>query len=197
MLEYLNLCLLCVLFALILYLYARVKRYFPLLKMAEELIDNLGYESPQSDTKCQKLLKCILTGNSKLYLGKAYTEDQIAKLSEEEVEKLFNNYEAKPSGQVVRSLGCSIINMYSMGACAVLEISNQDALSEDLENDPFLNSALQRFTCELYYRFGSYLAPLSVGIITSRHYLSEHNKNGERTSGMGDNKNREDERTAA
>ena len=70
-----------------------------------------------------------------------------------------------------------------MGACAVLGISNQDALSEDLENDPLLNSALQRFTCELYYRFGSFLAPLSVGIITSRHYLYEHNKNGEQTSG--------------
>ena len=62
--------------------------------------------------------------------------------------------------------------MYSMGACAALGITNQDALSEDLKNDPFLNSALQRFTCELYYRFGSFLAPLSVGIITIRHYLS-------------------------
>ena len=70
-----------------------------------------------------------------------------------------------------------------MGACAVQGISDQGALSEDLENDPFLKSALQRATCELYYRFGSFLAPLSIGIITSRHYLSEHNKNGERTSG--------------
>ena len=94
------------------------------------------------------------------------------------MDKLFNNYEAQLSGQMVKSLGRSIINMYSMGACAALGISNQDVLIEDLENDPFLNSALQRFTCELYYRFGSFLAPLSVGIITSRHYLSEHNKNG-------------------
>ena len=62
-----------------------------------------------------------------------------------------------------------------MGACAALGISNQDALSENLENNPFLNSALQRFTCELYYRFG-------VEIITSRHCVSKHNKNGERTS---------------
>ena len=91
---------------------------------------------------------------------------------------------------MVKSLGCSIINIYLMGACAVLGISDQDALSEDLENDPFLNSALQRFTCELYYRFGSFFAPLSIGLITSRHYLSEHNKNGERTSGTsGDNEN--------
>ena len=87
---------------------------------------------------------------------------------------------------MVKSLGHSIIKMYSMGACAVLGINNQEVLSEDLENDPFLNSALQRATCELYYRFGSFLAPLSIGIITSRHYLSEHNKNREQTSEMGE-----------
>ena len=123
--------------------------------MVEEI-----FSGPESDTKHQKLLECILTGNSKLYLGKVYTEEQLAKLNKEEVEKLLNNYEAKLSGQIVKSLGKSIINMYSMRACAVLGISNQEALSEDLENDPFLNSALQRFTCELYYRFGSFLAPL-------------------------------------
>ena len=196
MLEYLNFCLLCTIFASILYLYIRIKKYFPILKMAEELIGNLGYGTPQSNTKRQKLLECVLTGNSKLYLGKVYTEEQLAKLNEEEVEKLFNNYEAKLSGQMVKSLGCSIVNMYSMGACAALGITNQDALSEDLENDPFLNSALQRFTCELFYRFGSFLALLSVGIITSRHYLSERNKNGEQTNGTGDNKNGGDEKTA-
>ena len=54
--------------------------------MAKELISNLGYEITQSDTKHQKLLECILTGNSKLYLGKVYTEEQLTKLNEEEVE---------------------------------------------------------------------------------------------------------------
>ena len=104
------------------------------------------------------------------------------------MEKLFINYKAKLSGQMVKSLGKSIINMSSMGAFSALGIRNQEALSKDLENDPFLNSALQIFTCELYYRFGLFLAPLSVGIITSKHYLSEHTKNGERTSGTGDKK---------
>ena len=101
---------------------------------------------------------------------------------------------------MVKSLGRLIINMYSIGACSALGITNQDALNEDLENDPFLNFALQRFTCQVYYRFGSFLTPLSVGIITSRHYLlSERNKNGEQTSGtsgMGDNKSGGDEKTA-
>ena len=178
-----------------------MKRYLPQFKMAEDIFSGYGaamqpraiwaHGVTQSDTKHQKLLECILNRNSKLYLGKVYTEKQLQKLSEEEVEKLFNNHGAKLSGQMVKSLEKSIINMYSMGACAALGITNQDALSEDLENDPFLNSALQRFTCKLYYRFGSFLASLSIGIITSRHYFSEHNKNGEqeRTNGtiaMGD-----------
>ena len=105
------------------------------------------------------------------------------------MDKLFSNYEAKLSGQMVKSLGKSIIKMYSMAACAILGMTNQDVLSKDLESDPFLNSILQRFTCELYYRFSSFLAPLSIGIITSRHYLSEHrikngnNKSDEQTAG--------------
>ena len=85
---------------------------------------------PHSQTqRDKKLLECILIGNSKLYVGKVYTKEQVNKLINEEVDKLFNNYEAKLSGQMVKSLGKSIINMYSMGACAALGISNQDALS--------------------------------------------------------------------
>ena len=97
-----------------------------------------------------------------------------------------------------------------MGACSAVGIRNQEALREDLENDPFLNSALQRFTCELYYRFGWFLAPLSVGIIMSRHYLLSEckgpigpaptaHKNGKQTSetsAAGDNKNGGDKKTA-
>ena len=62
-----------------------MKRYLPLFKMAEEI-----FSSSQSDTKRQKLFECVLTGNNKLYLGKVYTEEQLAKLSEEEVEKRNN-----------------------------------------------------------------------------------------------------------
>ena len=189
MLEYLNFSLLCAIFALLLYLYFRVKRYLTILKMVDEInLVNLGYELSdlRNNSKRQKLLGCVLTGNSKLYLGKVYTKEQIEKLSEEEVENLFNNYEAKLSGQMVNSLGSSIINMYSAGACSVLGISDKNALIKDLENDPFLNSALQKFTFELYCRFGSFLAPLSVGLITSKRYLCECNINGERTSGNGE-----------
>ena len=52
----------------------------------------------------------------------------------------------------------------------MLGIGNQQDLSDDLECDPFLNTALQRLTFDLYYRFGALLAPASVTIITGKHY---------------------------
>ena len=135
--------------------------------MAEELIGNLGY-GPRNQTQSVKSSSNAFSLEIASCIWARFTQKNMpAKLSEEEVEKLFNNYEAKLSGQMVKSLGKSIINMYSMGACSALGITNQEALSKDLEDDPFLNSALQRFTCELYKRFGSFLAPLSIGIITS------------------------------
>ena len=71
MTEYLNFFLLCILLALILYLHVRVKRYLTLLKMAEEIFSS--YDAP----KRQKLLECVLTRNSKLYLGKVFMEEKI------------------------------------------------------------------------------------------------------------------------
>ena len=65
---------------------------------------------------------------------------------------------------MTKSLGKSIINLYLNVASSVLGVGNQQELSPDLESDLFLNTALQRFTCDLYYHFGALLAPISVGI---------------------------------
>ena len=62
------------------YLYIHMKRYINLLKMAEDNFIFSGYDPLQSDAKRQKLLECILIGNSKLYLGKVHIEDQIKNL---------------------------------------------------------------------------------------------------------------------
>ena len=105
-----------------------------------------------------------------MYLGKEYTEEQINKMDYNDVNKLLNRYESVLSAQMTKLLGKSIINLYSSIACSVLGVGNQQELSTDLECDPFLNTTMQRFTCHLYYRFGALLAPVSVGIITGKHY---------------------------
>ena len=73
----------------------------------------MSRDPPESDVNRQKFIKCIVTGNSKQYLQKGYTEEQVKKLSSEEVNKLFNIYETKLLGQMVKSLGESIIQVFN------------------------------------------------------------------------------------
>ena len=120
--------------------------------------------------KRRRLVACVLSGNSKMYLGKEYTEQPIYEMDCDNVNTLLNRYKSILSAQMTKSLGKSVINVYSNVACSVLGVGNQQELSTDLESDPFLKTALQRFTCDLYYRFGALLAPVSVGIITGKHY---------------------------
>ena len=120
--------------------------------------------------KRERLVACVISGNSKMYLGKEYTEQQINQMDSTNVNTLLNRYESVLSAQMTKSLGKSVINLYSNLACSVLGVGNQQELSTDLECDPFLNTAMQRFTCDLYCQFGALLAPISVGIITGKHY---------------------------
>ena len=120
--------------------------------------------------KRERQVACVLSGNSKQYLGKEYTEQQINEMDCNSVNTVINRYKSFLSAQMTKSLGKSIINLYSKIACIVLGVGNQQDLSDDVECDPFLNTAMQRFTCDLYYRFGALLASVSVGIITGKHY---------------------------
>ena len=120
--------------------------------------------------KREKLVACVLSGNSKMYLGKEYAEQQINEMDCNDVNTLLNRYESVLSAQMTKSLGKSVINIYSNIACSVLGVGNQQDLSDDLECDPFLNTAMQRLMCDLYYRFGALLAPASIAIITGKHY---------------------------
>ena len=105
-----------------------------------------------------------------MYLGKEYTEQQINEMDCTNVNTLLNRYVSVLSAQMTKSLGKSVINLYSNIACSVLGVGNQQELSTDLESNPFLNTAMQRFTCNLYYCFGALLALVSIGIITGKHY---------------------------
>ena len=77
----------------------------------------------------------VLSGNSKMYLGKVYTEQQINQMDCNDINTLLNRYESVLSSQMAKSLGKSVINLYSNLACSVLGVGNQQELSTDLECD--------------------------------------------------------------
>ena len=179
MIEYINLLLLLTMFGSTCYVYYRLKKIFYLISivMDSEILDqltNLGRDvdsefpkpkrgrKKKADTKIneledndikakrERLVDCVLSGNSKMYLGKEYTEKQINRMDCNDV-NTYNRYESVLSSQMTKSLGKSVINLYSNIACSVLGVGNQQELSTNLECDPFLNTAMQRFTCDLYY----------------------------------------------
>ena len=63
-----------------------------------------------------------------MYLGKEYTEEQINKMDCNDVNTFLKRYESVLSTQMTKSLGKSIINLYSNLACSVLGAGNQQEL---------------------------------------------------------------------
>ena len=91
-------------------------------------------EVEESDVrdKRERLIACVLSGNLKTYLGKEYTEQQINEMDCNNINTVLNRYESVLSAQMTKSLGKSVINLYSNIACSVLGIGNQQDLSNDL-----------------------------------------------------------------
>ena len=91
-------------------------------KKADTKINEL--EDNDIKDKRERLVACVLPGNSKMYLGKECTEQQINEMDYNSNNTLLNRYESVLSAQMTTSLGKSIINLYSNVPCSVLGIGN-------------------------------------------------------------------------
>ena len=131
MIEYVNLLLLLTMFGLTCYVYYRLKKIFYLISivMDSEILDqltNLGRDvdsefpkpkrcrKKKADPKIneledndvrdkrERLVACVLSGNSKMCLGKEYTEEQINEMDCTNVNTLLNRYESVLSAQMTK-----------------------------------------------------------------------------------------------
>ena len=64
------------------------------------------------------------------------------------------------------TLGSAALQLYAGVVSLFLPIpaENQPGLIADLEGDPFVWHALSSATCELYHRYGMFLAPLTTAL---------------------------------
>ena len=151
MIEYINLLLLLTMFGSTCYVYYRLKKFFYLIIiiMDSEILDQLTILKKNVDSevikpkrgrkkkavtkineledndirdKIERLVACVLSGNSKQYFGNEYTEQQINEMDCANVNTLLNRYESVLSAQMTKSFGNSIINIYSNVACSVLGV---------------------------------------------------------------------------
>lgn len=150
--------------------YLKIKN--KLYKMnAEELLQDIesDVEDDKQETKCERLSAIVAGGGSKQYLGKDLQLSDIDTMTSEQINKLYCRYEARLGASMTKTLGNSFINLYVMGVSKYFNVINPPKLIQDLEEDPFINHALTSSCCELYYRYGMYLAPFTAMLTTARH----------------------------
>ena len=124
-------------------------------------------------------------GQAREYLGKQVTVTEVEEMQEEEIAKLYCRYEARLGATMTKTLGASALQMYAFAAGTILPIppENQPKLVQDLESDPFVGHALTSACCELYHRYGMYLAPVTALLTTARHCRFEAQQNVEQSNG--------------
>ncbi len=176
------------------WIYFKIKFILCKIKMnCEELIEQLSGDQVYTDNDdkgevsnehLKQRLSAIISGGKAIqYLGKDVTISQLEELPNEQILKLYNRYESRLGASMTKTLGNTILNMYAILAGKVLPIpeENHTKLVADLEADPFVEHALTSTCCELYFRFGAFLAPITAMITTIKYCqfknINDINKN--------------------
>ena len=158
--------------------YFKFKNKIHQIKMnVEELLQDTDLENTNEntkdkdtqETKRERLSAIVAGGGSKQYLGRDVQLSDIDTMTSEQINKLYCRYEARLGASMTKTLGNSFINLYVMGVSKYFNVVDPPKLIQDLEEDPFINHALTSTCCELYYRYGMYLAPFTALLTTARH----------------------------
>ena len=164
--------------------YFQAKKYLTKYIMADidKLIDQVEdlqvADSPDNKMK-ERLIQVVAGGKSKDFLGKMYSTEDIEKLDEKDLAKLYARYEAVLGGQITASLKEHMLTAYTRAIQALcptvsqgrLAINNPDRMVKSLSDGLFIDLALTSLTCKMYHDFGHLLAPLEAVLLTSNHVV--------------------------
>ena len=123
-----------------------------------------------------KLAIIAAGGQARKYLGKSLSVEEIDKMDDDEVRKIYTRYEARLGVCITKTLGKAALQLYTTLATMFLPLppENQQPLMEDLESDLIVDRVLNRTACELYYRYGNLLAPITVALTTAKYCQFGH-----------------------
>jgi hypothetical protein len=149
---------------------------------ADELLLNENIQTISTEdihNKKERLYQLIGTGNTKKYLGKQLTVEEVQSFTPEEINDYCARYQSSFGAKMAKSIGKSLISMYTKTINYFFKVKDIDFLSEDLTNDPIVSNTIGSISCALYYRFGNLLGPVAVALISANHIDFSSNKNGE------------------
>ena len=152
--------------------------------LTQEAINVTG--TSVDNEKKDRLVALVASGKSRYYLGVDLTPEQVQRLRPEEIIILHNKYDKVLGALMVKSLGRSIVKLYTKAVSAFVTLDCENDLFDDLIQDPVIVNGISEVSRNLYYKFGSLLAPFSAGLITFQHINFSAIKNGLFQSGDGD-----------
>ena len=134
---------------------------------------------PQTTTVAEQRDKLVIIaagGQTRKYLGKALSVEEIDKMDDDEVRKIYTRYEARLGVCMTKTLGKAALQLYTTLATMFLPLppENRQPHMKDLESDLIVDRVLNRTACELYYRYGNLLAPITVALTTAKYSQFGH-----------------------
>jgi hypothetical protein len=134
-----------------------VRCYFAYNKMASITIP----EMPQSVDTMSRYRQRLIEARVK-------TEDDLCKMSDEDVKKLYLKHEQSIIDDMSDQVSKLFVKGWTKSVARVLPVDEAE-LESDLNRDVFVKVAVNEFFPSLYYRYGKFLAPVSVLATTASH----------------------------
>lgn len=119
------------------------------------------------------LQEIVASGESKKYLGKTYTIEEIDEMGQDEKDLLLARYNAIKQAEYASSLKDSFCSVVAEVGCKVLSIKNVKGVKQDLTNDPFITAMVGHIASAVFSTFGFAFTPVAVGSILAKHKLTE------------------------
>eukprot|EP00745_Piridium_sociabile_P027432 TRINITY_DN441_c0_g2_i3.p1 TRINITY_DN441_c0_g2~~TRINITY_DN441_c0_g2_i3.p1 ORF type:complete len:190 (-),score=7.85 TRINITY_DN441_c0_g2_i3:178-747(-) len=128
-------------------------------------------------TKKERLYSLAACGKTKQFLGTELSIEQIQQMSAQDIEKYHGRYESQLGSRMVKSVGQTVLSLYTKVVGRFVPIDSEQDFMFDLAQDPVLTKSLESLACDFYYRFGTLLAPIITGLITFNHINFNYIKN--------------------
>ena len=117
--------------------------------------------------------RCCCSGKEQRLLWKNTTSNEIESLDHQALKKLYARYETYMGGVVTKSMKKHIVTAYTnivgLFLPKNLMINDRKALEDSLNKGPFIDLALNKWTCGMYHKFGHMLASVEAMLLTSNH----------------------------
>jgi hypothetical protein len=121
----------------------------------------------------ERLISIAVSGQSREYFSKNISSAEIEKMSEKDLKKLYSKYETKLGALTSKTIKSHCISAY-VGVLGYLlpekfKIEDKENLKKELNDGPFLSLALSKSSCEIYHKFGCFLAPIEALLLTANN----------------------------